>query len=865
MPARRAMVVRQERNMNNIQLFSISPAIPTELKFLETLSRNLWWCWNHDAIELFRRINPQLWQESGHNPIDFLNRIPQKELEALAEDDSFLSHQEQVMERFDTEVLKSREGKTASPPINCIAYFSLEYGIHESIRLYAGGLGCLAGDFLKTASDMNLPLVAVGLLYRQGYFQQYLNNDGWQQETYQENEIHRLPLKRACDTKNTQVLITLKLPEGTLLAIVWRLDVGRVPLYLLDTNIPENPPDFRRITARIYEDDRQLRLRQELLLGLGGFRALIALAHDPCVCHINEGHAAFLCLARIAHLIKTQGLDLKTALEILPRTGVFTTHTPVPAGNEAFPVALVKPHLAALEKDLGLDADEAISWGQAPNGNNHHELSMTILGLRMAEYSNGVSKLHGKVERRMWAHLWPGRPEDEIPIRHITNGVHVSSWLSSDNILLFDKYLGPEWRDNPSDKGVLSRVSQIPDDELWRAHELGRARLIRMAREMGEQQFNVRNAPRADVAKIKSVFHYDVLTIVFARRFAAYKRATLLLKDPQRFEALLTNKDHPIQIVFAGKAHPADNIGKDLIRQIVHFARKADVRQRIMFLENYDIRMARYLVQGADIWLNTPRRPQEASGTSGMKAAVNGGLHLSVLDGWWDEGYAPDCGWAIGHGEEYDNLEYNDTVETQALYNLLEDEIIPCFYDHPDGDIPGAWTKMMKASIRMALSYFASHRMLAEYNNLSYKRAAEEYANLLANNAKKARALVDRHERLDALWSNVKIALPEADKDVSMLHVGDKFNVTTHVQLGDLKPDEVAVEVYYGPVNSENRITESFSEQMIMAEDKTSGQYVYQQHIVCKTTGRYGFTTRVTPRGSDWKSVIPGFITWSSA
>ena len=851
--------------MNGIQLFSVSPAIPAQLAFLEKLSRNMWWSWNHDAIELFRRIDPKAWKESGHNPIDFLSRVPQKTLEALAEDDGFLSHQEQVMERFDLEVVKHKNGSPRRPQSDCIAYFSLEYGIHESVRFYAGGLGCLAGDFLKEASDMDLPLVAVGLLYLQGYFQQCLNNDGWQQETYLENDLHQLPISEVFDAQNKKIRVKLPLPEGALLAAVWRLDVGRIPLYLLDTNIPENPPDMRRITLRLYEADRLLRIRQELLLGIGGFRALIAAGFNPSVCHMNEGHAAFLGLERVSHAMKTLSLDRKTAMEIVPRTGVFTTHTPVPAGNETFSVDLVKQHLKPLEKELGIEADTAVSWGQSPvNHDNHHELSMTVLGLRMADHSNGVSRLHGRVARRMWAHLWPERPADEIPICHITNGVHISSWLSSDMILLFDKYLGPEWRDNPAENGVLSRVLNIPDDELWHAHQLGRARMIRRARELGEQQLTNRNAPRADVAKIKSIFHYDVLTLVFARRFASYKRAALLLQDQARFEALLSDKEHPIQVVFAGKSHPADNIGKDIIRQIVHFSRKPSIRHRIMFVENYDILTARYFAQGADVWLNTPRRPQEASGTSGMKAAVNGCLHLSVLDGWWDEGYDESRGWSIGNGEEYDNQEYNDMIEAQALYNLLEDEIVPCFYERPDGDVPCEWTQKMKASISMALADFTSHRMLTQYDDMFYKKARRAYDELTPNKAEKARKLVAQHDRLDALWQEVKIASPEADKDVSLLHVGDKFNVRVRVHLGQLTPEEANVEVYYGQVSSDNKITRSFSEPMSLAESRSDGWHVYRHEIVCRTSGRCGFTARVTPRGDEWRSVMPGFITWPS-
>lgn len=851
--------------MHNIKLFSVAPSIPPKIAFLETLARNLWWCWNFDAIEIFRRIQPQLWKETGSNPLEFLNRLPQKKLEDLAAEEGFVSHLAQVKERFDEDMKVGRNGKSNG---RGVAYFSLEYGIHESIRLYSGGLGGLAGDHLKAASDLGTPLVAVGIMYRLGYFQQYLNNDGWQQENYLENEVHLLPLKRAVDKQGNQVQISIPLPGAELKAIVWQLDVGRVPLYLLDANIPDNPAELRKITWELYGGDRQNRLRQELLLGIGGFRALLALGYEPAVCHMNEGHAAFVALAQISHLMKTKGWDLDTAMEVVPRTNVFTTHTPVPAGNECFSTDLIRPHLEALRQDLGIDPNLVIAWGQPspaqPNGHpQSQELSMTILGLRMAQYTNGVSRLHGVVARHMWKHLWPGMNEDEVPIGYITNGVHVPSWLSRELAQLFDRYLGSEWRRNPSDPSVMSHVLDIPDEELWRAHELGRSRMIRTARELAERQLASRNATRAELTQSKSILDYDVLTIGFARRFATYKRAVLLLHDPKRFEALLTSENRPIQLVFAGKAHPADDAGKDFIRQLVHFARKPEIRRHIVFLENYDIHMARYMVQGTDVWMNTPRRPLEASGTSGMKSAVNGGLHMSVLDGWWVEGYSQDCGWSIGQGEEYDDPTYQDAVESQALYNILENEVIPTFYDRPSRDVPDRWIKMMKASIRMALGYFSSIRMVKEYTQLSYQPAMENCEKLSARNAEAGRKLVAQRHRLQGLWDRVQVSLPQTDLDLPVMHVGDRFTVTSTVHLDDLKPSEVDVQVYYGPVNSENQITESNVDPMTLDKDLGGGNYLYRQEIVCRSTGRYGFTARATPHGDEWKGTIPGFVTWA--
>lgn len=845
--------------MKNIQLFTVCPAIPEKLRFLETLSRNLWWCWDEAAIDLFRRIDSHEWKHVDFNPIKLLSNVPQKRLEVLAEDESFIAHLDKVEKRFEENCVKKRVDISKQT----VAYFSLEFGIHETVRIYSGGLGGLAGDHLKSASDMAVPLVAVGLMYRQGYFRQFLNEDGMQQESYPENEVHHMPMDKVFNEKGEELTVIVNMPEGPLHAKVWRVNVGRISLFLLDANTPENPHEFRGITARLYGGDQRNRIRQELLLGIGGFRALLAMGYEPSVCHINEGHAAFLHLARLEYLTKQKGLTFEQALEVVPRCSVFTTHTPVPAGNEYFPLDLLRPHLESALHGTGLNVNDIIALTQPPTAQVQHEASMTVLGLRMAKYANGVSKLHGEVARNMWAHLWHERAVDEIPIGHITNGVHVPTWLSAQNIELFDRYIGPSWRNDPGSQSTLDAVLQIPDEEIWRAHEIGRSRLIRAARAHAEKQYLARNATRTEIATAKSILDHDALTIGFARRFATYKRGTLLLNNLERFEAMLTNVDRPVQFLFAGKAHPADIHGKELIRRIVHFARGSNVRRHIVFLENYNMGVARRLVQGVDVWLNTPRRPMEASGTSGMKAAVNGGLNASTLDGWWCEGYSSDCGWAIGNGEVYDDPNYQDTVEAQALYNLLENEIIPTFYNRPDGDLPHQWVSMMKSSICMALGMFTSHRMVSEYNNLYYKSAASAYKDLLKDGAAKAVALVNQRARLDASWNAVRIGQPRYDTELGKMHVGDAFTIATEVFLGDLRPDEVDVEVFYGPVNSENRIIDGTVSVSTDGASIGNGRYRYTHKLNCDKTGRYAFTTRVTPTGEEWDHVMPGFTTWA--
>jgi len=850
---------------SNFTLFTVSPRIPEKLAFLETLSNNMWYCWNHDAFDLFRRLDPDEWKRIRANPKRLLYQLPQSRFEEVAANESFLNHLSIVQERYE-EAVSNHLNKL--PPVckeRNIAYFSLEYGIHESIRLYSGGLGVLAGDHLKSASDMKLPMVGVGLLYRQGYFRQGIDQAGWQNEMYPENEIPAMPITRATTADGQEVTIRLRLLDREVTAIVWQLMVGTVPLLLLDTEVPENPPDLREITWRLYGGDKKLRLHQELLLGIGGYRALVALGYDPKVCHMNEGHAAFLSLSRVVHLMESRGLDADSAIEVVWRSNVFTTHTPVPAGNEVFELGLLRPYLEALAPELKVDINRIVGCGQSPAANDRpHELSMTVLGLRMAHFSNGVSKLHGDVARNMWQHLWPGRPEDEIPIGHVTNGVHVPSWVAHAKRQLFDRYMGPEWPAVEEQEDIEDLVDRIPDEALWRAHEVTRSSLIRLARQKMAQQLTRQSASSREIMHAKTFLDRDALTIGFARRFATYKRATLLLSDPQRLKRLLSDPDRPVQFLFAGKAHPADNGGKKLIQELIKFAEKEHLQHRLLFLSNYNIRVARAMVQGVDLWLNTPRRPQEASGTSGMKAAINGVLNCSILDGWWVEGYSEGCGWAIPSLEEIGDFEMRDTMEAQALYNLLENEIVPSFYDRPGGDLPVRWIARMKESVKMSLRRFASDRMLQEYHTRFYLPATAAYEDLTAEDAALARRLGPEKIRNRQLHGDVHVAYPWIEGGVDSMHVGDTFTVTTQITLGKLKPEEVDVEVYYGPVDAQNNIVQSNRRRMEHVECLEQGRHVYKAEIVNDKTGRFGLTARVTPAGNTWDNRIPGIITWAS-
>ncbi len=835
----------------NVKLFNVAPSIPGELKFLEDLSNNMWWCWHPLAIELFVRINPNLWQEVEGNARKFLSKVSSERFEELAKDQSYLRQLNAVQAEFERAVPSGCDIASRS-----IAYFSMEFGIHESVRIFSGGLGILSGDHLKAASDLSLPLVSVGLLYRQGYFRQVIDRNGWQIERYPENEIHNMPLVRARDKNGKSITISVRLIDRELYAAVWVLWVGNIPLVLLDTEIPENPPELREVTWRLYGGDKRMRIHQELLLGVGGYKALVALGCNPQVCHMNEGHASFLSLARMEHLCD-QGMDPETALEVVWRSNVFTTHTPVPAGNEVFDVALIRPYLAALAPTARLDVDRVIKWGIPIQEREHsQEMSMTVLGLRLANYSNGVSKLHGEVARGMWQKLWPQRSVAEVPIKHITNGVHVPSWVALRLRVLFERYLTPNWATNPDEAQLCRDVFNIPDDELWLAHELCRQSMVRKARQiMKRVSGSSRNG--------KSILDPDALTIGFARRFATYKRGTLLLRHPERLVALLKNTQRPIQFVFAGKAHPADDGGKHLIQDLIQFARAYGVEDRLVFLEDYDIALARSLVQGVDVWLNNPRRPEEASGTSGMKAAINGVINCSILDGWWDEAYTPECGWAIVGNPSFSNTEDADNYESAEIFNLLEEEIIPCFYERVGGDIPHRWIHRMKESIIMALGNFSSARMVEDYERMFYAPARQAYKALTADKSANAKKLVEQKWNLVNNFGQVSIERPEVPACLDSVHVGDTFKIAVNAHLGALKSSDVKIEAFFGDVNIHNEIVNGEAVEMKLTEDLGKGNYRYECEIVCRHAGRFGLTARITPAGHDWDNSVPGFMSWA--
>jgi len=821
------------------------------LEALNRLSLNLRWTWDHPTRDLFESLNPDLWEESHHNPRLLLSRTSQGRLTALASDEAFLADLDRAAASLDEYVSGHGWFRRAHPDAAGLvfAYFSAEFGLTECIPNYAGGLGILAGDHLKSASDAGVPLVGVGLLYQRGYFQQYLNADGWQQETFPVNDFSNLPLVPETDAHNDPLTISMEFPGRVTLARVWKVQVGRVPLYLLDTNVPQNSDEDRRITGSLYSGDGELRLEQEIVLGIGGVRALAALGIQPTVCHMNEGHSAFLGLERTRTLMDALGVSFFEARQLAAAGNVFTTHTPIPAGFDLFEPQLMAKYFGAFAERLGIPFERLMSYGRQNPTDPNERFNMAFLAARISSAANGVSRLHGDVTRKMVRAMWPGYALEEIPVDSVTNGAHVPSWVSLEMSALLNRYVGHHWAEEPAASGVWNRIDRIPDHELWRVHQIRRERLVNYARQALESQLERRGASDAEIAAARTVLNPDALTIGFARRFATYKRATLLLRDVPRLKHILTNPARPVQLLIAGKAHPHDAAGKDLIRQMIHFARDPEVRSSIVFVEDYDIRVARHLVQGVDVWLNTPRRPNEASGTSGMKLLPNGGLNLSVLDGWWAEGYDRDVGWAIGRGEDYENDDYQDAVEADALYNLLEKDVAPLFYERDQENLPRRWIAKMKTSMKRLCPIFNTNRMVMEYVQRFYVPAANRYSELAAQGGAKLGPILEWRRRFRTAGSHVKIMRVEAENSRD-IRVGDKRRVTAGVMLGEIPPEFVRVQIVSGLLNADGGLVNSVSSDMTHA-GVTQNEHQYEGQLECLESGSYGFSVRVIPYHPD--------------
>jgi starch phosphorylase len=696
---------------------------PTQEK-LWALARNLWWSWDHDSAGLFRDLDPVRWRQLNHNPVSLLGEIPLDGIERRAQELVLHSRinyayrrQREYMEADRTWGAKHAANLRPRP----VAYFSAEFGLHESVPIYSGGLGVLAGDHIKSASDLAIPLVGIGLFYGQGYFRQRLDRNGWQQEEYLETNVSEVPMELAIGTNGQPVLVQIETRSGLIEARVWRLKIGRCDLLLLDSNVKGNAPEDRELTSRLYGGDGRVRIRQELLLGIGGFRALRAIGITPGVLHLNEGHSAFVVLEAIRSRMWEEGIGFDEAVSRVSREVVFTTHTPVPAGHDRFNADLIEEHLGPLRESLGLSPDRLMTLGRENPGNPFEEFCMTVLGLKLSRRANAVSALHGEVSRAMWTGLYPGKSEDTVPIGHITNGVHIRSWLAPQMFRLYDRHFGPGWHEHSSDARIWEGIEKVDDGELWETHLSLKSQLIEFVRARAVEQRRHRGDPPESVRRVLTP---DALTIGFARRFATYKRANLILRDIERLATMVNDPKRPVQFVFAGKAHPRDEPGKRVLQQIAELVRHRQFSDKFLFVENYDINVGRYLVQGVDVWLNNPRRPLEASGTSGQKVVLNGGLNLSILDGWWAEAYDGLNGFAIGNGRTHSNHEIHDSRDGEDLYRVLLEEVIPLYYSRDNDGLPRGWIRRMKRTIRTLGWRFNADRMVMDYTLRCYVPAA---------------------------------------------------------------------------------------------------------------------------------------------
>ncbi|MDP9387706.1 MAG: alpha-glucan family phosphorylase [Actinomycetota bacterium] len=843
--------------MKALRSFTVRAKLPDALGPLHELAMNLQWSWDGRIRDVFRWIDPAAWEVTGHDPVRLLGAVSRDRLEALTRDRAFMMFLSEVHGDLRHHLAARLWFQDrALGPLRAVAYFSPEFGIAEALPQYSGGLGVLAGDHLKAASGLGVPLVGVGLFYRQGYFRQELNADGWQQERYPSLDPHAMALRPMEGAR-----VTVDLAGSELVAQVWRADVGRVRLYLLDADVDDNGPEARGVTDRLYGGGTEHRLRQEILLGIGGVRALDAVGETTQVFHTNEGHAGFLGLERIRRLVTGAGLTFAEAVEAVRAGTIFTTHTPVPAGIDRFPRDLLERYFRRWADECGISFDELMALGHLPWESPDSPFNMAVMGLRLAAMSNAVSRLHGVVSRQMFSALWPAVPPEETPITSVTNGVHAGTWVSPAMDDLLSRHIVPAW--DEADSPTWARLQDARDDEIWRVREQCRERLVAFVRTRLKAAARARGASESDAGWCDEVLDPRILTIGFARRFASYKRATLLLSQPERLKALLLSPDRPVQVVFAGKAHPADDVGKEMIRQIVQFSRQPAVRHRIAFVEDYDIAVARTLYQGCDVWLNTPRRPQEACGTSGEKAALNGALNCSILDGWWDEMFDGQNGWAISSAETYQDPDRRDAVEADSLFEILENRVVPLFYERVEGPVPRRWVRRVKSSLVSLGPRVVASRMVRDYVEQLYEPTARRADALAADGHARARALAGWKRRVREHWHEVELKTVESDAAAADL--GAERHVDVVVALGALTRDDVAVQLIHGPVGTNDELVEAtVTDMSAQDQDGATGHHRYVGRFRAERAGRYGFTVRVVPSHPDLSaSVELGCVAWA--
>ncbi len=830
-----------------IHEFLVSPALPPALSRLGELAHNLLWSWDHTIRPLFRRLDPVLWRACHRNPVLMLGRVPQETLEKAAGDPRYIALYESACRRYDEYMKSGRFGGVKKDAL-LVAYFSMEYGLVESLTLYSGGLGILSGDHLKGASDRALNLVGIGLLYQKGYFQQHLSPDGWQTEKSPINDFYSWPIQPVVDAQGQEIRVQVQFPQGPCHIKVWRLKVGRVDLLLLDTNIHENTnPEIRDVTDQLYGGDTVVRIRQEIVLGVGGLRALKALGLEPTVFHMNEGHSAFLALERIRILMLEHKLTFDEALEASRMNNVFTTHTPVPAGIDMFDPGLIYEYAHQVCEQSGIPFERFLQLGQGGTDEQGDRFSMAVLALKASAYRNAVSRLHAEISQEMFHKLWPDFPEHEAPITPITNGVHLPTWISGDLATLYDSYLSPDWREQYPEAGVWEQIPDVPNDELWEIRRRRKRRLVNFVRERLVQRAQERRASVSETRRLAEIFDPEVFTIGFSRRFATYKRATLIFRDRERLKRILTNPQMPVQIIIAGKAHPMDDPGKRFIREIVQISRDPDFAKNVVFIEDYDIEVGRELYQGVDLWLNNPRRGEEACGTSGMKAAINGTLNLSILDGWFDEAYEVSGGWAIGDREAY-STELDD-LHASSIYSLLENEILPLYYKGREEGVPHQWMLRVKQSLMNLSPMFNSQRMLKDYTTLLYEPAHQAFMKMKQDHFQPAREKSAWMRRVEREWHHVRIEDGGPGVGACVL-TGTPIQLRAAVQLGGLKAEDVRVEAVVGRVDPDGLLRDTSVITLPFLSEQ-NGKYLFGRDFVPHQTGRLGYTLRVSPNHCD--------------
>ncbi len=849
------------RVLHYARSFEVVHELPEALAPLRGLVTNMRWTWDLAEQELFRDLDPDAWEATGHNPILVLNGLSSDRLTALAQDKVFLARMQACVDDLEAYMTRETWHDRAYPDQKDarIAYFCAEFGIHESFPNYSGGLGILAGDHLKAASDLGVPLCGVGLLYARGYFRQMLTPDGWQQERYPDYDFHNMPLTLVRGEDDQPVHVSIDFPDRSVTCQIWRAQVGRVPLILLDSNILENQPADQDITDTLYGGDEEMRIRQETILGIGGYRALVKLGMAPTVCHMNEGHAAFLTLERLRHFIQEHGCDFRTARQCVVAGNCFTTHTPVPAGFDKFSRPLLERHLSRMVSDLGLPFEQFLRYGRINPDDQNELFNMAVLAMENANHVNGVAKLHARVSREMFASRWPSFPVDEVPVVPVTNGIHTATWLGSRMAGLLDKHVGGAWRENMADPELWNKAAEIPVEELWEAREASRAEMVAfMRRHVKAKQLAHR--PYAGPVETENLLDPKALTIGFARRFATYKRATLLFSDRDRIMKMLTNEERPVQFVFSGKAHPRDEGGKRLIQEIIRFTRENGIENRLLFVEDYDMAVARELVHGVDVWLNNPRRPMEASGTSGMKVGPNLGLNCSILDGWWDEGYTPEVGWAIGDRTQSDDHDQQDWIDSLSMYSVLEHEVIPKFYQRDSQGVPRQWMEMVQASLRVLPAEFSTDRMVREYAENHYMPAHTAFSALKENGLARAKAALAWRDRISSQWSKVKV-ISTTDTAAARNSAGQRIRVEARIELGELTPQDVRVQVLSGRVGRGRELTDLEFTEMSAGEPGH-----FQAEISAGEAGHRGYVVRVMPHNPDVNTPMElPLVEWQSA